>query len=252
MCVTRSSAVIPYCRVRSSSGGSAIRGRGRAVTTCSAAVLEGQRELYGKLCDKLKEVERLSGIQGLLSWDEQVQFACTRNSCHDFTKLGPSGRLTAKDRLSTCRLGSFCSVGTARAEELQRDVHASTLPFPCPDADSPLPRRSIFFLIIFRYTGTRQPRCDFVPRATAVWKVMMPAGGAASRGNQKTALAGIIHEKKVDVELGDLLGQLKAEGQVCFYASRFFGAHTGGAFACVPRYGVDIHVPLVFHSLALS
>lgn len=35
-------------------------------------VVEGQRELYGQLCKKLKEVERLAGIQGLLSWDEQV------------------------------------------------------------------------------------------------------------------------------------------------------------------------------------
>ena len=45
------------------------------------------------------------------------------------------------------------------------------------------------------------------------FKVMMPAGGAASRANQKTALAGIIHEKKVDQTLGELLKQLE-EGQV--------------------------------------
>ncbi|CAM9851048.1 unnamed protein product [Ectocarpus sp. 12 AP-2014] len=40
---------------------------------------------------------------------------------------------------------------------------------------------------------------------------MMPAGGAASRANQKTALAAVIHEKKVDAGLGDLLRQLQEE-----------------------------------------
>lgn len=41
-----------------------------SVAAPTAAV--GHRELYDDLCQKLKEVERLSGIQGLLSWDEQV------------------------------------------------------------------------------------------------------------------------------------------------------------------------------------
>ena len=40
---------------------------------------------------------------------------------------------------------------------------------------------------------------------------MMPVGGAASRANQKTALAGILHEKKVDQSLGDLLEKLEGE-----------------------------------------
>ncbi|CAM9329111.1 unnamed protein product [Ectocarpus sp. 4 AP-2014] len=83
-----------------------------SATAAATVLVEGQRELYGKLCKKLKEVERLAGIQGLLSWDEQV---------------------------------------------------------------------------------------------------MMPAGGAASRANQKTALAAVIHEKKVDTGLGDLLRQLQEE-----------------------------------------
>lgn len=39
----------------------------------------------------------------------------------------------------------------------------------------------------------------------------MPAGGAASRANQKTALAAVIHEKQVDPSLGDLLRQLETE-----------------------------------------
>eukprot|EP00903_Cladosiphon_okamuranus_P009155 g8748.t1 len=98
-------------------GSSTSSGRSQSATTrCSAAatavVGQGQRELYGQLCGKLKEVERLAGIQGLLSWDEQV---------------------------------------------------------------------------------------------------MMPAGGAASRANQKTALAAVIHEKQVDPALGDLLRQLQIE-----------------------------------------
>lgn len=42
----------------------------------------------------------------------------------------------------------------------------------------------------------------------------MPAGGAASRANQKTALAAVIHEKKVDAGLGDLLRQLQEEQEV--------------------------------------
>lgn len=45
-----------------------------ATATAAAVVGQGQRELYGQLCSKLKEVERLAGIQGLLSWDEQVRF----------------------------------------------------------------------------------------------------------------------------------------------------------------------------------
>lgn len=40
---------------------------------------EGQRDLYGQLCKKLKEVERLAGIQGLLSWDEQVKSKKTKH-----------------------------------------------------------------------------------------------------------------------------------------------------------------------------
>ncbi len=60
-------------------GGGGGGGSRRAATTkCSATAAAvvgqqlGQRELYGQLCTKLKEVERLAGIQGLLSWDEQV------------------------------------------------------------------------------------------------------------------------------------------------------------------------------------
>lgn len=66
--------------------GSNSNSNGRTVaTTCSATAAavvgqeQGQRELYGQLCTKLKEVERLAGIQGLLSWDEQVSirlFVC--------------------------------------------------------------------------------------------------------------------------------------------------------------------------------
>lgn len=43
-----------------------------SATAAATVAVEGQRELYGQLCKKLKEVERLAGIQGLLSWDEQV------------------------------------------------------------------------------------------------------------------------------------------------------------------------------------
>lgn len=42
----------------------------------------------------------------------------------------------------------------------------------------------------------------------------MPTGGAASRANQKTALAAVIHEKQVDPGLGDLLRQLEAQQKV--------------------------------------
>eukprot|EP00197_Chlamydomonas_leiostraca_P002616 CAMPEP_0202858268 /NCGR_PEP_ID=MMETSP1391-20130828/873_1 /ASSEMBLY_ACC=CAM_ASM_000867 /TAXON_ID=1034604 /ORGANISM="Chlamydomonas leiostraca, Strain SAG 11-49" /LENGTH=522 /DNA_ID=CAMNT_0049537167 /DNA_START=116 /DNA_END=1684 /DNA_ORIENTATION=- len=39
--------------------------------------------------------------------------------------------------------------------------------------------------------------------------VMMPAGGSESRGAQKSALAGVLHDKRTDAELGTLLRQLK-------------------------------------------
>ena len=42
----------------------------------------------------------------------------------------------------------------------------------------------------------------------------MPPGGAASRANQKAALAGVIHEKKVDEGLGEVLRRLEDCGQV--------------------------------------
>lgn len=42
----------------------------------------------------------------------------------------------------------------------------------------------------------------------------MPTGGASSRANQKTALAAVIHEKKVDAGLGDLLRKLQEEQEV--------------------------------------
>ncbi len=42
----------------------------------------------------------------------------------------------------------------------------------------------------------------------------MPAGGAGSRANQKTALAAVIHEKQVDPSLGEILRQLETQQQV--------------------------------------
>ncbi|CAM9700346.1 unnamed protein product, partial [Choristocarpus tenellus] len=36
-------------------------------------------------------------------------------------------------------------------------------------------------------------------------QVMMPAGASKARGLQKAALAGVLHEKKVDRTLGDIL-----------------------------------------------
>lgn len=41
------------------------------------------------------------------------------------------------------------------------------------------------------------------------YQVMMPSGGAAFRAHQKTALAGVLHEKKIDPGLGDLLHKLQ-------------------------------------------
>lgn len=43
-----------------------------AEMTCSAATSR-QKELYGQLCERLKEVERLGSVEALLSWDEQVK-----------------------------------------------------------------------------------------------------------------------------------------------------------------------------------
>lgn len=42
----------------------------------------------------------------------------------------------------------------------------------------------------------------------------MPSGGAGARANQKTAIAGIIHDKKIDPALGDLLRRLDEGGKV--------------------------------------
>lgn len=41
--------------------------------------------------------------------------------------------------------------------------------------------------------------------------VMMPAGAAGSRGAQKSALAGLLHERKSDPAIGELLEQLQRE-----------------------------------------
>lgn len=67
----------------------------------------------------------------------------------------------------------------------------------------------------------------------------MPAGGAASRANQKTALAAVIHEKQVDPALGDILRQLEMEielqvrvGVVLASTARSFG---GGDQVARPR-----------------
>ncbi|CAM9486448.1 unnamed protein product [Ascophyllum nodosum] len=103
--------------------------RGGITTTCSAATT-GQRELYEQLCGKLREVERLGGVEGLLTWDEQAN--------KTFVFPGPTFKLA---------------------------------------------------------------------------QVMMPPGGAASRANQKAALAGVIHEKKVDEGLGEVLRRLEDCGQ---------------------------------------
>lgn len=39
---------------------------------------------------------------------------------------------------------------------------------------------------------------------------MMPAGAAESRAVQKAALAGVLHEKQTEAELGGLLAKLQA------------------------------------------
>ncbi|KIY91519.1 hypothetical protein MNEG_16445 [Monoraphidium neglectum] len=41
--------------------------------------------------------------------------------------------------------------------------------------------------------------------------VMMPPGAAESRGAQKSALAGVIYDKKTDKEVGALLEELKKQ-----------------------------------------
>jgi Zn-dependent M32 family carboxypeptidase len=40
---------------------------------------------------------------------------------------------------------------------------------------------------------------------------MMPPGAAESRGAQKSALAGVIYDKKTDKEVGALLEELKKQ-----------------------------------------
>lgn len=40
-------------------------------------------------------------------------------------------------------------------------------------------------------------------------QVMMPEGAVGSRGAQKSALAGVLYDKKTEKELGQLLEQLK-------------------------------------------
>lgn len=40
--------------------------------------------------------------------------------------------------------------------------------------------------------------------------VMMPEKAGASRAMQKTAMAGVIHDKETDAEIGELLQQLKS------------------------------------------
>jgi hypothetical protein len=46
---------------------------------------------------------------------------------------------------------------------------------------------------------------------TRAHTVMMPAGAADSRGAQKSALSGVIHDKRTDKEMGALLGELQKE-----------------------------------------
>jgi Zn-dependent M32 family carboxypeptidase len=41
-------------------------------------------------------------------------------------------------------------------------------------------------------------------------QVMMPEGAVGSRGAQKSALAGVLYDKRTDKQLGSLLQQLKA------------------------------------------
>lgn len=53
-------------------GGARTMASNAAATTCSEAATSRQKELYGQLCEKLKEVERLGSVEALLSWDEQV------------------------------------------------------------------------------------------------------------------------------------------------------------------------------------
>lgn len=68
---------------------------------------------------------------------------------------------------------------------------------------------------------------------------MMPEKSGASRTTQKTALAGVIHDKETDKEIGDLLQKLKdvalgdVEGANVREATR--ECVTACLLACPPR-----------------
>lgn len=67
----------------------------------------------------------------------------------------------------------------------------------------------------------------------------MPEGSVGSRGAQKSALAGVLYDKKTEKELGQLLEQLKgAAGLDPVQAAVVREAQRWGALGCVWGGGV--------------
>lgn len=68
----------------------------------------------------------------------------------------------------------------------------------------------------------------------------MPEGSVGSRGAQKSALAGVLYDKKTEKELGQLLEQLKgAAGLDPVQAAVVREAQRWGALGCVCGGGGD-------------
>lgn len=69
------------------------------------------------------------------------------------------------------------------------------------------------------YFGRRRELNDFMRAGLSVlaeWDemVMMPEGGSELRGEQKAAIAGVLHEKSTDAILGQLISQLAADASL--------------------------------------
>ncbi|KAK3270693.1 hypothetical protein CYMTET_20921 [Cymbomonas tetramitiformis] len=104
----------------------------RHVTTKAAAITED----YTELCGKLKEVSTLSGISGLLGWDEQVMMPSGAASVRSEQSSTLAGIIHEKstdpklgellDRLSNCQADELTELERAVVRDASRNYRKTT------------------------------------------------------------------------------------------------------------------------------
>ncbi len=101
-------------RLSASARRAPLRRRAAMAAASASAPPAAVAEDYSALCERLREISALSGVSGLLGWDEQARFARER-----VAKPSPQSAAAPLRRPRACTLASAC-IGYAAADAAWR------------------------------------------------------------------------------------------------------------------------------------